>query len=139
MLDEKTVNTVQVENEYIYFTSGTDADTTFFKTAAFNDAELVDRFYASCCEIGQVVQKHVSPLMLLLLTWILPIALFALVGQFMTKKLMDKNGLGGLIELPSMQFGKSGAKVYVASTTSIKFADVVSSGAGEKGAREQIW
>ena len=133
MLDGKEIGTVQVESNYIYFTTGADGNAAYYKTAAFNDAELVDRLYASGCEFGQVVQKQMSPF-LSLLTWFLPIAIFGLIGQFMAKKMMDKSGTGGLGGIPSMQFGKSNAKVYVASTTSIKFSDV----AGEEEAKEAL-
>ncbi|MDD4851048.1 MAG: ATP-dependent zinc metalloprotease FtsH [Gemmiger sp.] len=134
MLDSKEVATVQVESDYIYFTSGTDVKAAYYKTAAFNDADLVDRLYASGCEFGQVVQKQMSPLLSLLLTWILPMAILGLLGQVMAKKIMDKSGMGGMDGIPSMQFGKSNAKIYVASTTSIKFSDV----AGEEEAKESL-
>ena len=68
----------------------------------------------------------------LLLSWLLPIGVFALLGQFMSKKLMDKAGGGA----GSMMFnlGKSNAKVYVKSTEGIRFSDV----AGEEEAKENL-
>ncbi|MDO4547491.1 MAG: ATP-dependent zinc metalloprotease FtsH [Clostridia bacterium] len=134
MLDAKEITTVQVESDYIYFITGTTSDTVFYKTAAFNDVNLVDRLYASGCEFGQVVQREMSPLLQIIISWFLPIVIFVAIGQFLTKKMMDKSGTGGMSGMPFMQFGKSNAKVYVASTTSIKFSDV----AGEEEAKEAL-
>ena len=124
MLDGKEIDTVQVQNDYIYFTTGAEDGAVFYMTTVFNDDQLVDRLYASGCEFGQVVQKQMSPILQLMLTWLLPLALFGIVGQIMSKKLMDKDGTGAFSGLPAMQFGKSNAKMYVPSTTSIKFDDV---------------
>ncbi len=134
MLDEKQIDTVQVQNDYIYFTTGTEDSAAYYMTTVFNDAQLVDRLYASGCEFGQVVQKQMSPLLQRLLMWLLPIAIFGIAGQVMSKKLMDKNGTGVFSGLPAMQFGKSNAKMYVPSTTGITFADV----AGEEEAKEAL-
>ena len=134
MLDEKQIDTVQVQSDYIYFTTGTEDSAAYYMTTVFNDAQLVDRLYASGCEFGQVVQKQMSPLLQLLLMWLLPIAIFGIAGQIMSKKLMDKDGTGVFSGLPAMQFGKSNAKMYVPSTTGITFADV----AGEEEAKEAL-
>jgi len=134
MLDGKEINKVQVENDYIYFTTGTNGDAAYYKTASFNDPDLVNRLYSSGCEFGQVAQQQMSPLLSALLTWLLPIFGFWLLGQYLAKKMMDKTGTGGFGGIPSMQFGKSNAKVYVASTSGIKFSDV----AGEEEAKEAL-
>ena len=135
MLDEKEIDTVEVQNDYIYFTT-TDAEdgAVYYMTAVFNDMQLVDRLYASGCEFGQVAQKQMSPLLQLLIMWLLPIVIFGILGQLMSRKLMDKDGTGAFSGLPAMQFGKSNAKMYVPSTTSIKFDDV----AGEEEAKEAL-
>ena len=133
MLDAKSIQTVQVETDYIYFTAGEGDTLEQFKTATFNDQDLVDRLYASGCTFGQVVQESQSPIAALIFNWVLPILIFMLIGQFITKKIMQKTGAGGF-GTPAMQFGKSNAKVYVASTTSIKFSDV----AGEEEAKEAL-
>lgn len=134
MLDDREIKTVQVQNDYIYFTTGSEDSEQFYQTTVFNDASLVDRLYASGCEFGQVVQKQMSPVFQILLTWLLPIAIFGILGQIMSKKMMDKSGTGVFGGLPSMQFGRSNAKIYVPSTTSIKFEDV----AGEEEAKQAL-
>ena len=94
-----------------------------------DDPELVDRLESAGVTYGQVIVEQASPLISFLVTWVLPIVIFAVIGQLlmrMTKK-MGTGGMGG----PAMTFGKSNAKVYVPSTTGIKFADV----AGEDEAR----
>lgn len=133
MLDKKEIKTVQVEKDYIYFTSNA-SETKYYKTAAFNDSELVNRLYKSGCQFGQVVQQQMSPIVSFLLSFILPVVLFIIIGQILSKWLMKKMGAGGPGGMPSMQFGKSNAKVYVPSTTSIKFNDV----AGEDEAKDAL-
>ena len=129
-LDAKEVLLVQVEEDYIHYIMGTEEDPQIFRTVTFNDDSLVDRLYASGCAFGQVKAEKPNPIISFLISWILPIALFTLIGRMMTKHMM-KNGAGGM---PMMQFGKSSAKVYVPSTTSIKFKDV----AGEEEAKESL-
>ncbi len=129
-LDAKEVHLVQVEEDYIHYIMGTEAEPQVFRTVTFNDDSLVDRLYASGCAFGQVKAEEPNPIISFLISWILPIALFTLIGRMMTKHMM-KNGAGGM---PMMQFGKSSAKVYVPSTTSIKFKDV----AGEEEAKESL-
>ena len=129
-LDAKEVLLVQVEEDYIHYIMGTEEDPQIFRTVTFNDDSLVDRLYASGCAFGQVKAEKPNPIISFLISWILPIALFTLIGRMMTKH-MIKNGAGGM---PMMQFGKSSAKVYVPSTTSIKFKDV----AGEEEAKESL-
>lgn len=130
MIDEKKVSMVQVETDYIYFSDKSDP-VNFYQTTVFNDPNLVDRLYSSGAEFGRVIPKQMSPLLSFLLSWILPFAFFMLIGNIISKSLMNKTGSGGM---PAMQFGKSNAKVYVASTSGIKFADV----AGEDEAKEAL-
>ena len=129
-LDSKEVRLVQVEQDYIHYVMGTEEDPQVFRTVAFNDDNLVDRLYASGCAFGQVEEQEPNPIISFLLSWVMPIAVFMIIGQLMTRH-MRKNGAGGM---PMMQFGKSNAKVYVPSTTSIKFKDV----AGEEEAKESL-
>lgn len=129
-LDAKDVRLVEVQKDYIYYIMGTEESPEVYRTVSFNDDNLVDRLYASGCNFGQVVEKEASPLLTFLLSWIIPIALFTLLGRLITRQ-MTKSGSGGI---PMMSFGKSNAKVYVPSTTSIKFKDV----AGEEEAKESL-
>ena len=73
-----------------------------------------------------------NPILSFLLTFVLPIVIFIVIGQLMSRYLMNKMGAGPMGN--AMQFGKSSAKVYIASETGIKFSDV----AGEEEAKENL-
>lgn len=127
MVDEKQVAMVQIEGDYIYFTDKQE-EPGFYRTTTFDDPQLVERLQESGCSFGRVVQEEMSPLLSFILSWILPIVIFIVIGQLISGWLMKKMGGG----MPAMQFGKSNAKIYVESTTGIKFSDV----AGEDEAKE---
>ncbi len=131
MLDKKEVTKAQVEKDYIYFIDNAEKP-AFYMTATFDDAKLVDRLYEAGCSFGEVKEKEPSPIISFLATWVLPIFIFIVIGQVLSWLLMKKMGnMGGM---PTMQFGKSNAKVYVESSTGIKFADV----AGEDEAKDVL-
>lgn len=131
MLDKKEVTKAQVEKDYIYFIDNAEKP-AFYMTATFDDAKLVDRLYEAGCSFGEVKEKEPSPIISFLATWVLPIFIFIVIGQVLSRLLMKKMGnMGGM---PTMQFGKSNAKVYVESSTGIKFADV----AGEDEAKDVL-
>lgn len=130
MVDKKEVEKVQIENDSIYFTDKS-KEPKYYETTTFDDPDLVNRLYSSGCSFGRVVQEEMNPILSILLTWGLPLLIFIGVGQLLTRSMMKKMGGGNI---PSMQFGKSNAKVYVESTTGIKFQDV----AGEDEAKELL-
>lgn len=127
MVDEKQLEMVQIEGDYIYFVDKQETP-AFYRTTTFDDPELVDRLQKSGCSFGRVVQEEMSPILSFFISWVLPIAVFIILGQWLSSKMMKKMGGG----MSAMQFGKSNAKVYVESTTGIKFSDV----AGEDEAKE---
>lgn len=132
MLDDKEVAMAQVEDDVIYFTDNNKDNPTYYSTVPFpNDTSLVDRLMASGCDFG-VVQEQDSSLFDQIILVVIQIAIFVAIGQILSKMLMKKMGGGGLGN--AMQFGKSNAKIYVASETGIKFHDV----AGEDEAKEQL-
>ncbi len=131
MLDDKEIKVAQVEQDYIYFTSDKPEEGSLYRTATFNDPSLVDRLYDSGCEFGEVHEAEMNPILSMLITLIFPIVIFVVLGQLLSRYMMKKMG-GGLGN--AMQFGKSNAKVYVASETGIKFSDV----AGEDEAKEAL-
>lgn len=131
MLDKNEVDTVQMEDNTIIFT-GKGENPQLYQTVPFEDANLVNRLYDSGCKFGRVAEKQVSPIVSFLISWIVPIAIFMLLGQWLSKKMMGK--MGGMGGMNAMQFGKSNAKVYVPSETGIKFKDV----AGEDEAKEAL-
>ena len=93
------------------------------------DPTLTERLHDSGAQFTKYIQEPMSPLMSIFLTLILPMLIFIGLGQYMSKKLMDK--VGGK---NSMSFGKSNAKIYVQSTQGIHFSDV----AGEDEAKENL-
>ena len=96
------------------------------------DPGLVERLHDSGAEFASEIVEQTSPLLSFLLTWILPLVIFFVIGEFLSRKMMDKAGGGA----GSMMFGmgKSNAKVYVQSSEGIKFNDV----AGEDEAKENL-
>ena len=132
MLDDKEVAMAQVEDDVIYFTDNNKDNPTYYSTVPFpNDTSLVDRLMASGCDFG-AVQEQDSSLFDQIILVVIQIAIFVAIGQILSRMMMKKMGGGGLGN--AMQFGKSNAKIYVASETGIKFHDV----AGEDEAKEQL-
>ena len=129
MAEEQRIGLVQVQDNQIIFTDKDEK--AIYKTGLMNDPGLVDRLKASGAVFSSEIIEETSPLLSVLLTWILPMLIFIGLGQLMSKKLMDKAGGSN-----SMMFnmGKSNAKVYVKSSDGIKFSDV----AGEDEAKENL-
>ncbi len=119
---------IQEQDNRILFTDK--EETTVYKTAMVPDPELTRRLLdAGISTSGQEIEQ--VSLLTSILSWVLPIFLFVGIGQFMSRKMMEKMGGGN-----SMMFnmGKSNAKVYVKSAEGIKFSDV----AGEDEAKENL-
>ena len=119
MTENKEIGQVQQQDNQILFTDK--EGTRVYKTGLMDDPELVQRLRDSGATFGSEIIEETSPLLSILLSWILPILIFIGIGQFMSKKLMDRAGGAN-----SMMFnmGKSNAKVYVKSSDGISFADV---------------
>ena len=130
MLEEKEVSMAQMEKDYIYFVDNNEEDPSFYSTVAFNDPDLVDRLQASGCKFGKVREQETS-LLGSIFSIVVQVAIFVLIGQLLSRMLMKR--MGGSMG-NAMSFGKSSAKIYVASETGIKFTDV----AGEDEAKEQL-
>lgn len=131
MTEEKEIGQVEIQTQdnRILFT---DKDnTTVYKTGMVDDPDLTQRLYESGAEFSGEIIEQMSPVLSFLLTWVLPIVIFIGIGQYISKKLMQKAGGPN-----SMAFGmgKSNAKVYVKSSEGIKFSDV----AGEDEAKENL-
>ncbi|KAA8502131.1 ATP-dependent zinc metalloprotease FtsH [Mediterraneibacter catenae] len=132
MTAEENIGQVQInqsDNEIIF----TDKDeTTIYKTGMVDDPDLTQRLYDSGAQFSGQIIEQTSPILTFLLTWILPIAIFIGIGQYMSRKLMNRASGGP----DSMIFGmgKSNAKVYVKSSEGIRFSDV----AGEDEAKENL-
>ncbi len=129
MLSDKTVAKVELSGDEIYFEDKSD---NLYSTNTFEDADLVNRLQEAGCEFGQVKQQEMSPLLSMILSLVIPLVFFLVIGQLLSRSLMKKMGGAGLGN--AMSFGKSNAKIYVASETGIKFKDV----AGEDEAKEAL-
>ena len=127
MTEDKKVAEVMLEDNQILFADG---EGNLYKTGRMDDPDLTARLYASGAKFKSEIVEQMSPILSFLISWILPLALMIGLGQYFSKKLVEKAGGGA----GSMMFGmgKSNAKVYVKSTSGIKFDDV----AGEDEAKE---
>ena len=129
MIEEKNIGSVEVEDSQILFT---DKDgTQIYKTGEMNDPTLTERLYAAGAQFTRVTQQATSPLLSFFLTFLLPILIFAALGQYLTKKMMSQAGGPNAM---AFGLGKSSAKVYVPSSDGIRFDDV----AGEDEAKENL-
>ena len=120
MTENGEIGKVQIQQNQIVFTDK--EESAIYRTGVIEDPGLVERLHASGAIFTSEIIEKTSPLVTLLLSWLLPIVIFVLLGQYMSKKLMDKAGGGA----GSMMFnlGKSNAKVYVKSSDGIRFSDV---------------
>ena len=130
MVDKGQVSAVEIQqqNNRILF-QGND-NSKIYKTAMLPDNDLVSHLLeANVSTTGEEIEQ--TSALVSILAWVLPIILFVALGQFMSRKMMEKIGGGN-----SMMFnmGKSNARVYVKSAEGIKFADV----AGEDEAKENL-
>ena len=133
-IDSKQIQEVQfdVQDSIIYYTLEQDGKTQVCKTGLINtDSELIDKITSSGADLTREIPTQQSPLMNMLIGFILPTIIFIFLGQLLFKKMTNSmtGGPGG-----AMSFGKSNAKVYVKSSTGIKFSDV----AGEDEAKELL-
>ena len=129
MTEKGEIGKVEIQHNQILFTDK--AETTIYRTGLMNDPNLTERLYAGGAEFTSEIIEETSPLISILVSWVLPMVIFILLGQFISKKMMKKAGGAN-----SMMFnmGKSNAKVYVKSSDGIKFSDV----AGEDEAKENL-
>ena len=118
---------IQEQKNQILFTNKDGSK--IYKTGMVDDPDLVQRLYESGATFSGEIIKQTSPVVSILISWVLPIIIFIALGQYMSKKMFDKAGGNN-----ALMFGKSNAKVYVKSSEGIKFSDV----AGEDEAKENL-
>ena len=129
MVQGGLVKDVELKDNYILFTSKSESDNNVvMRTGRVPDSALVSTLYEHGVEFKTEIPQEISPIVSILLTWILPLVLMAGIGVFMMRQ-VSKNMGGG-----AMSFGKSNAKVYVAAQTGISFNDV----AGEDEAKAAL-
>mgnify|MGYP004519968551 FL=1 len=130
-LDSGTVEEVNLEDEVIYYSIKKGNETQVYKTGRIKDSQEVERLKDAGVKFSEEIPQKTSPILSLLLSYIVPILIFVFIGNWLSKKMMSGigGGAGG-----AMSFGKSNAKIYVKSSTGIKFSDV----AGEDEAKELL-
>ena len=133
MIEEKNIGEVSVEDTQITFSDKNGEH--IYKTGTMNDPDLVNRLEEAGAVFSKPIVQQMGMLEYMLISYILPIALFALLGWFLSRKMMSKMGDGESMMTFGMGGGsKSNAKVYVKSVDGIKFKDV----AGEEEAKELL-
>ena len=130
MTEKNEIGKVDIEDNQILFTNKDNSQV--YKTGLMNDPNLTQRLYDSGAQFSSEIVEQASPLVSFLISFVLPIAIFVALGNYMNKKLMEK--AGGANSMMFGGVGKSNAKVYVQSTHGIRFADV----AGEDEAKENL-
>lgn len=139
-IEEKKIDTVQIENHNIFYTLKKDATDKTYKTGVMNDSDLVNRLDKSGAKFGQVYQKQMNPILSSLISFFLPLIIFWAFGAWMFKRMQKK--MGGDDQMSFSQgsgfglgnLGKSNAKVYVGEQTGKTFKDV----AGQEEAKENL-
>ena len=129
MAEDKDLGLVEVdetENQVVFTNK---EGTAIYKAGMIPDPELAQLLKDSGAQYSGQILQRANPMLSFLISWVLPIVLFSLLGYYMNKKLMQRAGGPN-----AMSFGKSNAKVYVQSTKGIKFSDV----AGEDEAKESL-
>jgi cell division protease FtsH len=132
MTENKEIGSVQIEesSNEILFTNKDESQV--YRTGMISDPDLVTRLYDSGASFTGTITEQQSPIISFLVAWVLPLVIFWLLGRWLSKRLMSKQGGAN-----SMMFGMGGgsnAKVYVKSSDGIKFSDV----AGEDEAKENL-
>lgn len=139
-IEEKKIDTVQIEDNNIYYTLKKNSTDKTYKTGVMNDSDLVNRLDKSGAKFGQVYQEQMNPILSSLISFFLPLIIFWAFGSWMFKRMQKK--MGGDDQMSFSQgsgfglgnLGKSNAKVYVGEQTGKTFNDV----AGQEEAKENL-
>ena len=131
MIDEKQIDSVNIESNQIIFTDK--SGDTVYKTGIIEDPDLVTRLHESGAKFSSEIIEPTSPIISFLMACFLPMLIMIALGQWLSKKMLSKMG-GGMNSMQFGMVGKSNAKVYVKSSSGIKFSDV----AGEDEAKELL-
>ena len=139
-IEEKKVDTVQIEDHNIYYTLKKDSTDKTYKTGVMNDSDLVNRLDKSGAKFGQVYQEQMNPILSSLISFFLPLIIFWAFGAWMFKRMQKKMGQDDQMSFTQGSgfglgnLGKSNAKVYVGEQTGKTFKDV----AGQEEAKENL-
>ena len=133
------IEEVEIETNKIIYTRKDD-DKMVYETGIVQDAGLIDRLMANGVTFSSEIVEQTSPVLSFILYWILPIIIFFVLAHIIQKQAMknmtgdDSMSFGGGFGMGMGNFGKSNARVYVKSSSGIKFSDV----AGEEEAKENL-
>lgn len=133
-VEKGNVTRATIEEGCIYYEvkSPKTGNTLTCKTVQMDDPDLVNRLLDADVVMDEVLPESPSIFFTLILSYVIPIGIFIFLGRWLSRKMMSSMGNGG--PGGAMSFGKSNAKVYVKSSTGIKFSDV----AGEDEAKELL-
>ena len=127
MIENKQIDEVEIGSSEIYYT---DLSGNYYRTGVVEDTTLSERLHAAGAKFSADVDTQDSPIVTFIFSWVLPLVIMYFLGQWLMKTMTNRMGGG----VGAMSFGKSNAKVYVQSSTGIKFTDV----AGEDEAKEEL-
>ena len=133
MTEQKDIGRVEIQDNQILFTNKD--DTQIFKTGLLDDPGRTERLYEAGAQFSGEIVEETSPILNFFLYFLLPMILFAGLGQILSRKMMDK--MGGPNAM-SFNMGKSNAKVYVKSSDGIRFSDVAGVDEAEESLSEIV-
>ncbi len=132
-LEAGKISEVTLDPDVIYYVEkGNGNKEQVYKTGRISDLQEVDRLHKANVVFSEEIPTKMNPFVSILFTWVLPFVLMWFVGSWLMRKMMKS--MGGGAGAGAMTFGKSNAKIYVNSSTGIKFSDV----AGEDEAKELL-
>lgn len=131
MTEDGNVGRVNIKQQSNTIVFTDKEEKTIYQTAMVDDPDLTDRLYQAGVSFYGEEIKQTSPILSFLMTWILPLLIFGVIGELLARQFMKKAGGKNAM---SFGMGKSSAKIYVKSSDGIKFSDV----AGEDEAKENL-
>ena len=134
MVDDGKVTEAAMDStnqQIVFVAKDTNGNDQYYKTGIFPDNNLIERLEEHNIKFGSEIPVQNSPLLNLILTWVVPILIFVVIGNILSKTMMKRmGGMGG----PAMTFGKANAKIYAETETGVTFDDV----AGEEEAKDAL-
>ena len=131
-LESGKISEVNLDTDTIYYLEKDGSREQVYKTGRIFDINEVERLDQAGVVFSEEIPQKMNPLLSSLISFVLPLVLLWVIGGWLMKRMM-KN-MGGMGGPGAMTFGKSNAKIYVKSSTGIKFSDV----AGEDEAKELL-
>jgi len=129
MLESGKIESVEIDENRIVFSLKAKNDNNTYYTGKMDDPDLANRLLKAGVDFDAVTPKEISPILSLILGWVIPLAIFVVLGRLLSKQLFNSMGGNG-----ALKFGKSNAKFYVKAQTGVTFDDV----AGQDEAKEAL-